>query len=69
MLSKNEKRSRTMKGKTIGAKALGIITAALFAAFAVFTVLVLTVDVQRIGPMGSEVGFANNLERRNSNHN
>ena len=47
-----------MKEKTIGAKALGIITAALFAAFAVFTVLVLTVDVQRIGPMGSEVGFA-----------
>ena len=47
-----------MKEKAISVKALGIITAALFVAFAVFTVLVLTVDVQPIGPMGSEVGFA-----------
>ena len=35
-----------------------LITAALFALFVAYTVLVSTVDVQPIGPEGSEVGFA-----------
>lgn len=35
-----------------------IYTALLFAVFAVFTILVKTVDVQAIGPEGSKVGFA-----------
>lgn len=35
-----------------------IISAILFVMFVIFTVLVKTVDVQAVGPQGSEVGFA-----------
>lgn len=35
-----------------------VLSAVLFIAFVVFTVLVKTVDVAAVGPMGSEVGFA-----------
>ena len=35
-----------------------ILTALLFAVFAIFTVMVKTVDVAAIGPEGSKVGFA-----------